>query len=160
MKPDGRCWKLFGLILLPEKSAQFHSCFMKLRLGGSDRAPQHPCDLFMLVAFDVVQGEDRAIAGRQLCDRFVEGDTVDNRHRVRVFRPFHDLNGRLTVFGRLFHPHAALAEMHQDLVDGKTMQPCRESRLAAKASYFSKELYEDLLREVFGLRYVLSHPEA
>jgi hypothetical protein len=60
----------------------------------------------------------------------------------------------------MLHPHAALAKVHQDLVDRQAVKPCSKGRFAAKASYFAKELYENLLSEVFGLRDVLRHSEA
>ena len=56
--------------------------------------------------------------------------------------------------------HATLAKVHQDLIDRQTVQPGREGRLAAKAANFSKELDENLLCEVFGLRNIPRHPQA
>jgi hypothetical protein len=133
---------------------------MKLRLRRADGAAEHARDLLVLMSFDVVQREDRAIAGGKLSNRFVERDAVNDRHTVWILGPLDDLHGRLAVLGRLLHPDPALPEMHQDLIDRQAMQPGRKSRLAAKASYFAKELDEDLLREVFGLRDVLRHPKA
>src|SRR2546429_2095678 len=125
---------------------------MQLRLRRADGASQHSRDLLMLMSFDIMENEDRAIARRQLRNRFVERDAIYHRHRVRILRAHNDLLRRLALFGRLLVPHTALAKVHQDLIDRQAMQPGRESRLAAKASYFTKELNEDLLREVFGLR--------
>src|SRR5690349_22980891 len=39
------------------------------------------------------------------------------------------------------------------------MQPGGESRLAAKATDFAKELDEDLLRQVFGLDHISGHAQ-
>lgn len=133
---------------------------MKLRLRRADRATEHPCNLLMLVSFDIVQREDRAVAGRQLRDGFIKGDAVNDRHGVWVLRSLDDLHGGFAILGRLLHLHPALAKVHQDLIDRQAMQPGRKSRLATKASYFAKELDEDLLREVFGLRDVLRHAKA
>src|ERR1044071_5698 len=133
---------------------------MKLRLRRADRATEHSGNLLMLVSFYIVQREDRAVAGRQLRYRFIKGDAVNDRHGVRVLRSLDDLHGGFAILGRLLHLHPALAKVHQDLIDRQAMQPRRKSRLATKAAYFAKELDEDLLREVFGLRDVLRHAKA
>ncbi len=133
---------------------------MQLRLGSPNRATEHSRNLFMFMSFDIMKNENCAIAGRQLRDGFIERDTINNRHCVRVLCAFDDLHGRLAVFRGLFHTHAAFAKVHQNLIDGETVQPRRKGRLAAKASYFSKELDEDLLRQVFGLRDALRHSQA
>ena len=114
----------------------------------------------MFVTLDVVEGEDRAVTGRQLCYRFVQSYPVYDRHSVGVFGAFYDLDGRFTVVCRLFHLDAALAEMHQDLVNGQPMEPRREGGFATKAANFSKELNEDFLREVFCLRDIAGHAQA
>jgi hypothetical protein len=112
------------------------------------------------MTFDVMKDENRAIARRQLRNRLIERDAINDGHGVGVLRPLHYLHRGFAVFGRLLHPHAAFAKVHQDLIDRQTMQPRGEGRFAAKASYFAKELYEDLLGEVFSLRDVLRHPQA
>ena len=104
--------------------------------------------------------EDRAIARRQLRNRFIKRDAVNDGHCVRVLSPLHDLLRRFALFRCLLVSDTSFSEVHQDLIDCQAMKPRRKSRLAAKASYFSKELYEDLLRKVFGLRDVLRHAKA
>jgi len=49
--------------------------------------------------------------------------------------------------------------VHQHLIDREPVEPGRKSGLSAKAADFSKELYEDLLREVFSLRDVSRHAQ-
>src|SRR5438128_6596272 len=83
-KPDERCWKLFWLVLLPQQFAQFHPRLVQLRLRRADRTSEHPRDLFMLVPFDIMEHEDRAIARRQLRNRLVERDPIYDGHRVRI----------------------------------------------------------------------------
>jgi len=111
----------------------------------------------MLVSFNIVKGEDCAIPWRQLRDGFVEGNAVDNRHCVGVLRAFNYLDRGLAILGGLFHLDSAFAEVHQDLIYSQPMQPGSEGRLATKASNFSKELNEDLLCQVLGLRDIPSH---
>src|SRR5688572_31408893 len=100
---------------------------------------------------DVVQGKHRPITGRELRDRLIEGDAVDNGHGVGVFCPFYYLGWCFTVFSRLLHTHAAFAEVHEHLIDCEPVQPGSKGRLTPETADFSKELNEDLLCEVFGL---------
>ena len=74
-----------------------------------------------------MQGEDRAVAGRQLANSSVERNAIHYRHRIGVFRAFDYLYRRFAIVRRLLHLDTALAEMHQDLVDGQPVQPGGES---------------------------------
>ena len=114
----------------------------------------------MFVSLNIVQGEDRTVAGRQLTNGLVKRNAIHYRHCIGVFRAFDYLYRRFTIVRRLLHLHAALAKVHQDLVDGQPVQPGRKRRLTTKASYFSKELNEDFLSEVLGLRNVAGHSQA
>jgi len=110
--------------------------------------------------FDVVKGENCSISGRQLRDGFIQGDAIYNGHRIRIFRAFNYLNWRFTVFSRRLHPHSAFTEVHQDLIDRKSMKPSSKGGFASKTADFSKELDENLLREVFSFRHTSRHPQA
>ena len=112
----------------------------------------------MFVALYIVEREHRAVSRGQLGDGFVERDAIYDRHGTRVFSAFDYLHRRLTILGRLFQAHAALAKVHQHLVDGQAVQPGRKGRLAAKASDLAKELDEDFLRQVLGFRDIRRHP--
>jgi hypothetical protein len=111
------------------------------------------------MSFDVVECEHSAIAGRQLRNSLIESDSVHNWHRVWILGAFNDLHWRFAVVSGGFHSHATLAKVHKHLIDGQSVQPGRKGGLAAKASDFSKELDEDLLGKVFGLRDVAGHSE-
>jgi hypothetical protein len=113
----------------------------------------------VFVSLNIVKGKDRAVAGRQLSNRFVQGYTIHDRHRIRVLRALNYLDRRFAIISSLFHLDAAFAEMHQDLIDGQPVQPGGKGRLPTKASDFSKELNEDFLREVFCLRDVAGHSQ-
>src|SRR6266542_5574928 len=152
-------WKLLFRLLLPKKAAQFHSGFVQLRLGSPNRAAQHPGDLFVFVSLNIVKGKDRAVAGRQLTNSFVERYAIHYRHRIGVFRALDYLYRRFAIIRRLLHLDAAFAKVHQDLVDGQPVQPGSKGRLTTKASNFSKELNEDFLCEVFSLRDVAGHSQ-
>jgi hypothetical protein len=114
----------------------------------------------VFVSLNIVQGEDRTVAGRQLTNGLVKRNAIHYRHCIGVFSAFDYLDRRFTIVRRLLHLHAALAKVHQDLVDGQPVQPGRKRRLTTKASYFSKELNEDFLSEVLGLRDVAGHSQA
>ncbi len=152
-------WKLVSGLLLPQESAQFHSSLVQLRLGSPNRAAQHPRYLFVFVSLNIVQGEDRAVAGRQLTNSFVKRNAIHYRHRIGIFRAFDYLYRRFAVVRRLLHLDAALAKVHQDLIDGQPVQPSGKGRLTTKASNFSKELNEDLLCKVFSLRDIAGHSQ-
>ena len=113
----------------------------------------------MFVSLNIVKGKNRAVAGRQLTNCFVQRDAIHDWHRIRVLCAFHNLDRRFAVVSCLFHLDAAFAEVHQDLIDGQTVQPGGKGRLTTKASNFSKELNEDLLRQVFSLRNVAGHSQ-
>jgi len=159
MKPGKRYWKLVLRLLLPQKAAQFHTGLVQLRLGSPNRAAQHPGDLFVFVSFNIVKGKDRAVSGRQLSNRFIQGYAIHDRHRIRVFGALNYLYGRFAVIRGLLHLDAAFAKMHQDLIDGQPVQPGGKGRFPTKASNFSKELDEDFLCEVFCFRDVAGHSQ-
>jgi hypothetical protein len=152
-------WKLVLGLLLPQQPAQFHAGLVQLRLGSPNRAAQHPGDLFVFVSLNIVKGKNRAVAGRQLSNRFVESYAIHYWHRIGVFGTFDYLDRRFTVISRLFHLDASFSKVHQDLIDGQPVQPGGKGRLPTEASNFSKELDEDFLREVFCLRDVAGHPQ-
>ena len=113
----------------------------------------------MFVSLNIVKGKDRAVAGRQLTNSFVERDAIHYRHRIGVFRALNYLYRCFAIISRLLHLDAAFAKVHQDLVDGQPVQPGGKGRLTTKASNFSKELNEDLLCKVFSLRDVTGHSQ-
>ena len=112
------------------------------------------------MSLNIVKGKDRAVAGRQLTNGFVERYSIHYRHRIGVFRAFDYLYRCFAIIRGLLHLDAAFAEVHQDLIDGQPVQPGGKSRLTTKASNFSKELNEDFLSEVFSLRDVAGHSQA
>ena len=113
----------------------------------------------MFVSLNIVKGKDRAVAGRQLTNGFVEGYAIHNRHRIGVFRAFDYLYRRFAIVSSLLHLDATFAKVHQDLVDGQPVQPGGKGRFTTKAPNFSKELNEDFLSEVLSLRDVAGHSQ-
>lgn len=113
----------------------------------------------MFVSLNIVKGKDRAVAGRQLTNSFVERYAIHYRHRIGVFRAFDYLYRRFAIVSGLLHLDATFAKVHQDLVDGQPVQPGGKGRFTTKASNFSKELNEDFLSEVLSLRDVAGHSQ-
>ena len=110
--------------------------------------------------FDIVKRKNRPITGRQLSDSLIERYAVNYGHGIGVFSPFHYLRRRFAVFSRLLHAHATFAKMHEHLIDGEPVQPGSKSGFTPETTDFSKELDEDLLCEIFGLRDIAGHSQA
>src|SRR5947209_12413736 len=131
---------------LRENLAQLGAGLVQLRLGGADGAAEYLRDLLVLVAFDIVEDEGGAVAGRQLLQGLVERHAVDQR------RPLHPARRdagrermRRGVLQRLLPARPAPAETHQDLVDREAMKPRGELRLAAETSDLAVQQDEDVL---------------
>ncbi len=112
----------------------------------------------MLVSFDIVKREYCPISWRQLGDSLVQCYAIDNRHCIGIFRTLYYLNWRFTILSRLLHTNPALAEVHEHLIDCQPVEPGSKGRFTPKTSNLSKELYEDLLSEIFSLRDIPRHP--
>jgi hypothetical protein len=110
------------------------------------------------MTLDIVQCKDCSISGRQLSNSFVQSDAIHNRHRVGIFGTFYYLDWRFAVLSRGLHTHTTFAEVHENLIDRKSVKPGSKGRFTPKTADLSKELYENLLREVFSLRHTPSHP--
>lgn len=114
----------------------------------------------MFKALYIVQDKDCPISRWEFGDRFVEGDSINVPwlfgHRLDHVLHFADL----TFLSRPLQLDTLLAKVHQNVVDGKSVQPGSEGRLATKASNFSKELDEDLLGEILGFSCIGDHSQA
>ena len=66
-------------------------------------------------------------------------------------------NGVSTTLVLEFDPSPP--EVHQHLIHRQSVQPCREGRIAAKASDLLVDLQEDLLSKIFRVRAVPEHPQ-
>src|SRR5215470_11814924 len=123
---------------------------MQLGFRRADADSQHVGDLFVFKSFDVMEDEYCPVSRRQFRDGLVQRDAVDKARTLSGgLEKILDL-ADLTLFGRLLETNSAFAEVHQDVVDRETMQPRGESGFAAEATDLSKELDEDLLRQVFS----------
>src|SRR5688572_6527839 len=113
----------------------------------------------MLETFVVVQNEHVLVTCRQLIDRALQSDLVDDRHFERVGCPRYGLLGRVTLFGRLFKLYIPLSEVHENLVNRQPMKPCRERGVTSKTTDLAIKLYKNVLSKIFYLVRVLKHPQ-
>ena len=118
----------------------------------------------MLEAFDVVQDEDHAIAGRKRADGALECDAVDGAGELEVAAAEVAL-GRVLFRGvdGLFEGdevEALFTEMHQHQIYRKAMKPGGKSGFSAEAADLAEEVEEGFLGHVFGFGDVTEHAEA
>ena len=137
---------------------------MELGFAVAGGALEHGGDLIVLEAFDVVEDEDHAVAGRERGDGALEGDAVDGAGELEVAAAEVAL-GRVFFGGvdGLFERdevEALFAEMHEDEIYRKAMEPGGEGGLAAEAADLAEEMEEGFLGHVFGFGDVAEHAEA
>lgn len=137
---------------------------MKLRLGGAGGTTEHFGDFTMLVTMEIVQEQGGAKAAGQTADRLLEQHAIGSGLQTRIGGA--ELDGSvITLILRVGHfvergfLDAALAETHKDGVACDAVQPCGESRLAAKFANAAKNSHECVLHEILGLCRILDHAE-
>ena len=109
----------------------------------------------MLESLDIMQDKDHAIARREGGECALQCYSVDRTGKDGIATSEVALGG---VFSRrvicLFQGDEVqtfLAKVHEDEVDGKSMQPGGECGLSAKAAKFAEEVEEGVLGHVLGL---------
>ena len=137
---------------------------MELGFAVAGGALEHGGDLVVLVALDVVQDEDHAVAGGQGGDGALEGDAVDGAGEMDVAAAEVALGGVFVggVDG-LFEGdelQALFAELHEYEVDGEAMEPGGEGGFSAEAANLAEEMEECLLGHVLGFGDVAEHAQA
>ena len=149
---------------MAEEFAELEAGFVELGFAVAGGALEHGGDLVVLVAFDVVEDEDHAIAGGQGGDGALEGDAVDGAGEVEIAGAEVALGSVLVggIDGVLEGDEleALFAELHEDEVNRKAVKPGGEGRLAAEAIDFAEEMKKGLLGHVLGLGYVAEHAQA
>lgn len=114
----------------------------------------------MAVAFDIVQNQDRPVAGRQPRNGSLQSQTFDGEIHSPV-------KGRQAAGGRLrrfvfwqLEIRVATPERLDDHIDGDAMNPCPKRRLSAKAGDFSEGSQESFLQQILGFIVIPSHAQA
>jgi len=137
---------------------------VELGFAVSDGAFEHSGDFIVLVPFNIVQNEDEAVTGGQVGDGALESEAINGSAEGEVWRAeasswsvgLSGLHG-LIERGEL---KAFFAEVHEDDVDGESMEPGGEGRIAAEGCDLAVKLQEGFLGEVFSLSDVVDHAEA
>lgn len=130
---------------------------MQLRFDGADGGAQLFRDLFMLEAFDVMEHESLARAGRQCRDGPLEIHT-----RIGIVGcGAAALEGArvLDIFDPADAPAGGAAVLEHD-IHGQPVQPGRELTFASKRAEPGPYAHEDILREPFRFLRVRAHAEA
>src|SRR6266576_1309755 len=107
-----------------------------------------------------MKDKDGAISRGQLDNCFVQREPIKHGHVRQNVSTFNYSLRQFTVFGQLLSSPATLAKVHQHMINGQAVQPSGESAFPAKGSQLAKNLDEDLLRKIFRLRSIPSHPQA
>jgi hypothetical protein len=148
-----------------EHIAQAGAGFVQLRLGIANGAAAHARDLGVVVALNVVEDEDRLVAGRQPVDGAFEMDAVNQSGQGQIESA--EFLVRAAVLGvglgdflERDDRERALAEAHENHVDRQAVQPGGERRISAKRVDLAEDLQESFLREVLGFGVVADHAQA
>src|SRR5216684_7095858 len=149
-----------AFLLRKQEVAHLELRFVELRLGVADGAPQQVGNLVMLIAFDLMQSEDRSAAFRKFLDRPAQGNAIDRAGEGRIVSsevaPQRRLRRHRLVNRKGWWRFSA-AKLHQHGVYGNAVQPGGERRIASEAADGAKDLQECLLGQVFRLGDVFGH---
>ena len=151
----------FGVLGLAEEFAELEASFVELRFAVSGGALEHGGDFVVLEALHVVEDEDHAISRGEGGDGALEGDAIDRAGELGVARSevalWRVLFGWIDGFFQRDQVEAFFAKVHEDEVDGESMEPGGEGGLAAEGADLAEEMEKGFLRHVFGLGDVSEH---
>jgi hypothetical protein len=149
---------------LTKKLTEFKASFVELGFAVAGGAVEHSGDLVVFEAFDVVEDEDHAIAGRERSDGALESNTVDRAGELEVAAAKVALGcvlfGGVDGLFKRDEVEALFAQMHQDQIYRKSMKPRGEGGFTTEAADLAEEMEEGLLGHVFGFGDVAEHAEA
>ena len=134
---------------------------MELRLRGSGCHAEHVGDLFMLVAFYVVQDEHPSRAWWKSCDRLFQVEEItgsqrrSDHSRVNV----HATRFIVILFEPRPRPPIALSCVEHH-VHRQPVQPGPERALSSKQVQFFPSANEDVLRQLFRAKPISRHSRA
>src|SRR5260370_1301438 len=152
-----------AFLLRKQEVAHLELRFVELRFGVDDGAAQQLGNLVMLIAFDLMQGEDRSAAFWKFLGRSGQGNVIDRAGEGRIVSSEVAPQRRLwrqRLVNRERRSRFSAAKLHQHGVYGNTVQPGGERRIASEAANGAKDLQECLLGQVFCLGDVFGHNQA
>src|SRR3954465_13751234 len=135
--------------------SQKKSRAVQLRLASTCGNAAHLRDLFVFVAFDIMENENLSRSGRQPVDRLLQIHSFKVHRRPRNFIPL--VVAVFTLFGSRVSLAVGLSCVQND-VDCETVQPCRESTLTSELRELLPGPHEHVLRELLALRPASGHP--
>ena len=134
---------------------------MQLRLRGSRRHAEHLGDLFVFVAFNVVQEKNAARSGGQASDRLLEIEHIARcqRHSDDTCVRVHSACFVIVLLESRSLPPIALPCVEHD-VDCQSMQPSPERALAPEEMQLLPRTDEDILRQLLRATAISDHADA
>jgi hypothetical protein len=133
---------------------------MELRFGCSHTASEECRNFLVLVPFDIMQNEHRAIPGGELSNGLIQCNAIEDGHGLRVFGPLLHNMAHVSFLGGFLKPRTTPSEMHQYLIDRQPMKPGGKSRFPTEGPNLTIKLNEDLLCHIFRIGGIAQHPVA
>jgi hypothetical protein len=137
---------------------------VKLRLGIAACAFEDACYFRMVEALNIVKEKDAAIPWRHCSQGPIDGEAVDDSSLRQIAN---SKTASRAFLWNVFHQQVerdngerVLAQVHQNSVDGKSMEPRRKSRVAAKQRDSTVDLVVCFLGEIFSECEVSNHAHA
>lgn len=118
---------------------------------------QHHGNFSVVVAFNVIEDEDRAVTRRQFCDPSFKRNAIQDCHGSMILGARSQLIGHLVIIDWLLQSQATPTKVHQNVVQCQASQPRLEWRVTPKASHVTQYLDEDFLREILRISNVCRH---
>src|SRR5258708_5015303 len=134
-----------AFLLREQEVAHLWPLFVVLRFCVGDGAAQQLGNLVMLIAFDLMQGEDRSAAFWKFLDRSAQGNAIDRAGEGRIVSSEVAPQRRLwrqRLVNRERRSRFSAAKLHQHGVYGNTVQPGGEIPIASEAADAAKSPLE------------------
>ena len=131
---------------------------MELRLRRPRCHAEHLGDLFVLVAFYIMQDENASSTGRKPFNRLLEVEEIAwcQRHSNHAWQRIHPTAFLIVLFEPSALPSITLSRVEHE-VHGEPMQPRRKRALAAKQVQLFPRPNKDVLRQLLGAFTVGDH---
>ena len=130
---------------------------MQLRLASANGDSKNPGNLFVLIAFYVVQNENPSRSSRQLSNRLLQIHPLGEHRRTGYFVP------SFFVGTSFVHPRRVLSVCFpriQHDVHRQSVQPRRERTFSPELRKFFPGAHEYVLRQLLTLGPASRHPRA
>src|SRR5687768_6827556 len=140
-----------------QRLSQKKSRAMQLRLASANGDSKNSGNLFVLIAFYVVQNENPSRSSRQLSNRLLQIHSLGEHRRTGYFIP------AFFVRALFIHPRRVLSirlPRVQHHVHGESVQPRRERAFSPELRKLFPRADEYILRQLLTLAATPRHPRA